>query len=154
MFTLQNFMCFFLLLLLQMCLLHFYAIPSKEYLVNSRVNHGLICSGILPSDYKRFANGTGIGIINEENRTTFFKQHKQRIQQECKSSFLHLRLVFTTCPFFTIFVLWRLSLHCLACHSDTSNRRWNESSAIKNTLWLQSVFFALTYLYICYQYRK
>jgi hypothetical protein len=62
------------------------------------------------------------------------------------SSFLHLWLVFTTCPFFTIFVLWRFSLHCLACHSETSNIRWNESSAIKNTLWLQSVFFALTYV--------
>ena len=61
-------------------------LPSKEYLVNSRVNHGLICSGILPSDYKRFANGAGIGIINEENRTTFFKQHKQHIQQECNDS--------------------------------------------------------------------
>jgi hypothetical protein len=36
-------------------------LPSKEYLVN----HGLICSGILPSDYKCFANGAGIGIINE-----------------------------------------------------------------------------------------
>jgi hypothetical protein len=47
---------------------------------------GLICSGILPSDYKRFANGTGIEIINEENRTTFFKQHKQHIQQECNES--------------------------------------------------------------------
>jgi hypothetical protein len=61
-------------------------LPSKEYLVNSRVNHGLICSGIFPSDYKRFANGAGIGIINEENRTTFFKQHKQHIQQECNDS--------------------------------------------------------------------
>jgi hypothetical protein len=57
-------------------------LPSKEYLVN----HGLICSGILPSDYKCFANGAGIGIINEENRTTFFKQHKQHIQQECNDS--------------------------------------------------------------------
>jgi hypothetical protein len=46
----------------------------------------LICSGILPSDYKRFANGAGIGIINEEKRTTFFKQHKQHIQQECNDS--------------------------------------------------------------------
>jgi hypothetical protein len=61
-------------------------LPSKEYLVNSRVNHGLICSGIFPSDYKRFANGAGIGIISEENRTTFFKQHKQHIQQECNDS--------------------------------------------------------------------
>ena len=57
-------------------------LPSKEYLVN----HGLICSGILPSDYKCFANGAGIGIISEENRTTFFKQHKQHIQQECNDS--------------------------------------------------------------------
>jgi hypothetical protein len=45
----------------------------KEYLVNSRVNHGLICSGILPSDYKRFANGTGIGIINDDTEASFSK---------------------------------------------------------------------------------
>ncbi|CAC5378964.1 unnamed protein product [Mytilus coruscus] len=57
-------------------------LPTKEYLINSRVNHGIVCSGILPSDYKRFVSGSGIGMLNEENRTSFFNKHQQHIQEE------------------------------------------------------------------------
>ena len=57
-------------------------LPNKEYLVNCRVNHGLICSGMLPADYKRFANGAGIGVISNEKRATFFNSHSKFIQEE------------------------------------------------------------------------
>ena len=57
-------------------------LPSNEYLVNSRVNHGFICSGILPSDYTRFTRGAGIGCISSEKRTSFFGNHKNHIQKE------------------------------------------------------------------------
>ncbi|CAC5410013.1 unnamed protein product [Mytilus coruscus] len=61
-------------------------LPTKDYLVNSRVNHGITCSGILPAVYKRFAQGSGIGVISDENRTSFFNVHSQHIQEEYKYS--------------------------------------------------------------------
>lgn len=57
-------------------------LPNNEYLVNCRVNHGIICSGILPADYKRFVKGAGIGVINDDNRSKFFNTHSQHIQAE------------------------------------------------------------------------
>ena len=61
-------------------------LPTKEYLVNSRINHGMICSGMLPADYKRFANGSGIGVVSDENRAAFFNVHSKHIQEEYKYS--------------------------------------------------------------------
>ncbi|CAC5419660.1 unnamed protein product [Mytilus coruscus] len=61
-------------------------LPTKDYLVNSRVNHGITCSGILPAVYKRFAQGSGIGVISDENRTSFFNVHSQHIHEEYKYS--------------------------------------------------------------------
>lgn len=61
-------------------------LPNKEYLVNSRVNHGIICSGILPADYKRFVKGAGIGAIADESRSSFFNVHAEHIQAEYEYS--------------------------------------------------------------------
>ncbi|CAG2239511.1 unnamed protein product [Mytilus edulis] len=61
-------------------------LPTKDYLVNSRVNHGITCSGILPAVYKRFAQESGIGVISDENRASFFNVHSQHIQEEYKYS--------------------------------------------------------------------
>ncbi|CAC5379039.1 unnamed protein product [Mytilus coruscus] len=61
-------------------------LPTKDYLVNSRVNHGITCSGILPAVYKRFAQGSGKGVISDENRTSFFNVHSHHIQEEYKYS--------------------------------------------------------------------
>ncbi|KAK3098813.1 hypothetical protein FSP39_023330 [Pinctada imbricata] len=60
--------------------------PNKEYLVNNRVNHGLICSGMLPSHYTRFVDGSGIGKISKEKRDSFFKSYNQHIKSECEDS--------------------------------------------------------------------
>ena len=60
--------------------------PNKEYLVNVRVNHWLICSGRLPSHYARFVEGSGIGKIYKEKRHSFYKSYNQHIQSECEDS--------------------------------------------------------------------
>jgi hypothetical protein len=51
--------------------------PNKEYLVNNRINHGIICSGMLPSHYTKFVDGAGIGKINKEKHNKFFKSYVQ-----------------------------------------------------------------------------
>lgn len=61
-------------------------LPNNEYLVNNRVNHGLICSGMLPSHYTKFVDGAGIGKINTEKRDKFFKSHVRHIEGEYKQS--------------------------------------------------------------------
>jgi len=48
--------------------------PNKEYLVNNGINHGLICSGMLPSHYTKFVDAAGIGKINKEERNSFFQR--------------------------------------------------------------------------------
>ena len=59
---------------------------SDELLVNSRVNHGLACSGILPADYVRFSKEAGIRCISKDKRNIFFSDHKNHIQAECEES--------------------------------------------------------------------
>jgi hypothetical protein len=60
--------------------------PNKEYLVNNRINHGIICSGMLPSHYTKFVDGAGIGKINKEKHNKFFKSYDRHIQQEYDKS--------------------------------------------------------------------
>ena len=45
---------------------------NGKYLVNSRINHGLVCSEILPSHYVKFCHGAGIGVISCDKRRAFF----------------------------------------------------------------------------------
>lgn len=51
-------------------------LPNDEYLVNHRICHGLMCSGMLPSHYTRFSNGSGLGCINWARRKQFLKSTK------------------------------------------------------------------------------
>jgi hypothetical protein len=60
--------------------------PNKEFLVNNRINHGIICSGMLPSHYTKFVDGAGIGKINKEKCNKFFKSYDRHIQQEYDKS--------------------------------------------------------------------
>ena len=61
-------------------------LKNGKYLVNARINHGLVCSGILPSHYVKFCHGAGIGAISCDKRRAFFGQHKIAIQEEYDDS--------------------------------------------------------------------
>ncbi|CAC5364483.1 unnamed protein product [Mytilus coruscus] len=50
------------------------------------VQHGLICSGMLPSHYTKFVDGAGIGKINKEKRNKFFNSYENHIQTEYHKS--------------------------------------------------------------------
>ena len=54
-------------------------LPNKEYLVNHRICHALVCSGMLPVHYTRFSNTGGIGCISKEKRKVFHESHKQSL---------------------------------------------------------------------------
>lgn len=51
-------------------------LQNNEYLKNHRVNHGYLCSGMLPSYYTRLSNGAGIGCIKKQRRKFFFQNYK------------------------------------------------------------------------------
>lgn len=61
-------------------------LPNNEYLVNHRVNHGYLCSGMLPSHYARFSDGAGIGCIKKQRRKFFFQNYKEVAEQVYKDS--------------------------------------------------------------------
>lgn len=44
---------------------------NGNYLVNERINNEFACSGMLPSVYKRFAEGAGMKALNEHARTKY-----------------------------------------------------------------------------------
>ena len=54
-------------------------LPNKEYLVNHRICHAIVCCGMLPVHYTRFSNTAGIGCISKEKRKTFHESHKQSV---------------------------------------------------------------------------
>ena len=43
---------------------YFPHLASQKFLLNERINHAFVTSGLLPSHYERFCNAAGIGIIN------------------------------------------------------------------------------------------
>ena len=57
-------------------------LPNGSYLVNEKVKHGLIFSGMRPSHYDRFAKGAGIGYINAVTRIKFVGEMKPVIEEE------------------------------------------------------------------------
>ena len=59
---------------------------NGKYLVNERINHAFLCSGMLPSHYSKFCNAAGIGILSVEKRDTFFKMYKKFVQEEYEDS--------------------------------------------------------------------
>ncbi|CAC5377328.1 unnamed protein product [Mytilus coruscus] len=62
------------------------SMQNKEYLVNNRVQHGLINSGKLPSHHTKFVDGAGIGKINKEKRNKFFNSYENHIHTEYNKS--------------------------------------------------------------------
>jgi hypothetical protein len=61
-------------------------LPNDEYLVNHRINHAFVSSGLLPVHYTRFATAAGIGCISKERRSKFFGKYKDHAQNECVNS--------------------------------------------------------------------
>ena len=51
-------------------------LPNKEYLVNHRICHALVCSRMLPVHYMRFSNTAGIGCISKEKWKVFHESYK------------------------------------------------------------------------------
>ena len=45
-----------------------------------------MCSGMLPSHYTRFSNGSGLGCINWARRKKFFEEYKNSVETEYKNS--------------------------------------------------------------------
>ena len=60
--------------------------PGGKYLVNERVLHGLMFSGMRPSHYRRFAAGSNIGIIDETKRKDFYNRHSPLVECEYQKS--------------------------------------------------------------------
>ena len=61
-------------------------LPNKEYLVNHRIFHGFVCSGMLPIHYTRFSNAAGIGCIDKKKRRTMTTGHNESISTEFECS--------------------------------------------------------------------
>lgn len=61
-------------------------LPDNEYLVNRRVYHGFICSGMLPVHYARFTNGVGCGKLGIQKRSQYFKSMKPTVKAEYAES--------------------------------------------------------------------
>ena len=57
-------------------------LPNNKYLVNECIEHAVVCSGMLPVHYKRFASGSGIGYLTDQQRKNHFSVYKDSIQQE------------------------------------------------------------------------
>lgn len=55
-------------------------LPNKEYLANHRVCHAMVCSGMLPVHYTRFANAAGIGCVTRGKRKIFHTNYKESVQ--------------------------------------------------------------------------
>jgi hypothetical protein len=61
-------------------------LPNGSFLVNDRILHGMICSGMLPVHYERLCGGSGIGIIGTGRRSNFFTTYKDAIKSEYETS--------------------------------------------------------------------
>ena len=61
-------------------------LPNGKYLVNERINHAFLCSGMLPSQYARFCHGANMGMISVDIRDSFFKKYKGFVKEEYDDS--------------------------------------------------------------------
>ena len=61
-------------------------LPTGQYLINDKINHSFVCSGMLPSHYTRFCNAAGIGILSVEKRNQFFSSYKDFVKQQYEES--------------------------------------------------------------------
>lgn len=55
-------------------------LPNKRYLVNDRIQHGFVCSGMLPSHYSRFVEAAKIGQLSKQRRSNFFTSYKSNLE--------------------------------------------------------------------------
>lgn len=61
-------------------------LPNGKYLINERINHAFVCSGMLPSHYSRFCKAAGFGVLSVSNRNSFFHKYKSFVQEEYDES--------------------------------------------------------------------
>jgi hypothetical protein len=61
-------------------------LPNHKFLINEKVKHGIIFSGMRPSQYERFSEGTGMGCINEHDRRKFVKSYKPLVSEQYTDS--------------------------------------------------------------------
>ena len=61
-------------------------LPGNQFLVNERVHHGLVFSGMRPSHYQRLVECANIGCINEHSRRNFIRTYDDFIQKEYDDS--------------------------------------------------------------------
>ena len=61
-------------------------LPNGKYLVNEKVLHGLMLSGMRPSHYNRFTTTIGLGVIKKSQRRRFLGTHLVHLEEEYKSS--------------------------------------------------------------------
>ena len=70
-------------------------LPNDTFLVNHKINHAVICSGMLPVHYTRFANASGTGVISKTQRKKFLQEYSHSLQSVYDSSLqesLHLEI--------------------------------------------------------------
>lgn len=60
--------------------------PKGKYVVNDRILHSVVCSGMLPVHYKRFAHGAGIGHITDKQQSDHFSLYKEAVSEEYSES--------------------------------------------------------------------
>ena len=75
-------------------------LPNNKYLVNERIQHALICSGIIPVKYSRFASEAGFGEISAKTRREFLDSHKDSIEtvyQDSLSNAMRIRYYTVQC---------------------------------------------------------
>ena len=56
-----------------------YIMDTGLYLINQRLMHGLVVSGMLPSLYERFTNAAAIGCIDHRQRSRFLQDYRSAI---------------------------------------------------------------------------
>ena len=61
-------------------------LPNTSFLANERVQHAVIFSGMLPSNYRRFCDGAGIGQVSSAAEDEFFAMYKENIADEYQDS--------------------------------------------------------------------
>ena len=70
-------------------------LPNDTFLVNHRVNHAVVCSGMLPVHYTRFSKASGFGVISKSKRKQFTQDYSDNLQAVYHSSLdesLHMEI--------------------------------------------------------------
>ena len=55
-------------------------LPNGNYLVNDKIFHGYMFSGMRPSHYNRFADGAGLGVASKRSQRKFFDTYAPHIE--------------------------------------------------------------------------